>query len=62
MKTKRMTRVLVMVLVLAMVLSVSALAAWPVYGGNDDHNAVVDSAPISDTPDITEIDLSLIHI
>ena len=57
MKTKRMTRVLVMVLVLAMVLSVSALAAWPVYGGNDDHNAVVDSAPISDTPDITEIDL-----
>lgn len=45
MKTKRMTRVLVMVLVLAMVLSVSALAAWPVYGGSNSHNAVVTNAP-----------------
>ena len=31
------------------VLSTSALAAWPVYGGNDNHNAGVSSAPTSST-------------
>lgn len=52
MKTKRMTRVLVMVLVLAMVLSVSALAAWPVYGGNSNHSSITSGAPITKSDEI----------
>lgn len=58
MKTKRMTRVLVMVLVLAMVLSVSAFAAWNGIGGPwDTHNGTVTEAPTSSSPTIAKIDL-----
>ena len=47
---KRTSRVLAILLALAMLLSVTAFAAdkttvWPVYGSNANHNSVVDGAP-----------------
>lgn len=42
---KRTSRVLAILLALAMLLSVTAFAAWDVYGGNDNHNSVVTNAP-----------------
>ena len=42
---KRTSRVLAILLALAMLLSVTAFATWNVYGGNDNHNAKVDNAP-----------------
>ena len=47
---KRTSRVLAILLALAMLLSVTAFAAWNVYGGNYKHNAVVENAPTSTTP------------
>ena len=38
---KRTSRVLAILLALAMLLSVTAFATWNVYGGNDNHNAKV---------------------
>lgn len=55
---KRTSRVLAILLTLAMLLSVTAFAAWDVYGGNDNHNSVVTSAPTSASPSVTSIDLS----
>lgn len=46
---KRTSRVLAILLTLAMLLSVTAFAAWDVYGGNANHNSVVDSAPTTAT-------------
>lgn len=46
---KRTGKVLAILLVLAMLLSVTAFAAWDVYGGNDNHNSVVTSAPTTAT-------------
>ena len=46
---KRTGRVLAILLALAMLLSVTAFAAWDVYGGNDNHNSVVTSAPTTAT-------------
>ena len=40
---KRTSRVLAILLALAMLLSVTAFATWNVYGGNDNHNAKVDN-------------------
>lgn len=57
MKTKRPTRVFALVLALAMALSVSALANWTSYGRDGTHNAVVNSAPTSGSPSITQISL-----
>lgn len=54
---KRTSRVLAILLALAMLLSVTAFAAWDVYGGNDKHNSVVANAPTSITS-ATSIDLS----
>lgn len=59
---KRTSRVLAILLALAMLLSVTAFAAdkttvWPVYGSNANHNSVVDGAPTSATS-VTGIDLS----
>lgn len=54
---KRTSRVLAILLALAMLLSVTAFAAWDVYGGNDKHNSVVTNAPTSITS-ATSIDLS----
>lgn len=55
---KRTSRVLAILLALAMLLSVTAFATWNVYGGNDNHNSVVTSAPTSASPSVTSIDLS----
>lgn len=55
---KRTGKVLAILLALAMLLSVTAFAAWDVYGGNDNHNSVVTSAPTSASPSVTSIDLS----
>lgn len=52
------TRKLVsMLLVLAMVLtmSVTAFAAWTEYQGNPEHNGVITSAPTGSTPSVTTI-------
>ena len=46
---KRTSRVLAILLALAMLLSVTAFAAWDVYGGNDNHNSVVTNAPTTAT-------------
>lgn len=46
---KRTSRVLAILLALAMLLSVTAFAAWDVYGGNPNHNSVVTSAPTTAT-------------
>lgn len=46
---KRTSRVLAILLALAMLLSVTAFAAWDVYGGNANHNSVVTSAPTTAT-------------
>ena len=46
---KRTSRVLAILLALAMLLSVTAFAAWDVYGSNANHNSVVDSAPTTAT-------------
>lgn len=46
---KRTSRVLAILLALAMLLSVTAFAAWDVYGGNANHNSVVTSAPMTAT-------------
>lgn len=46
---KRTGKVLAILLALAMLLSVTAFAAWDVYGGNDNHNSVVTSAPTTAT-------------
>ena len=59
---KRTSKVLAILLALAMLLSVTAFAAnkttvWPVYGSNANHNSVVDGAPTSATS-VTGIDLS----
>lgn len=54
---KRTSRVLAILLALAMLLSVTAFAAWDVYGGNANHNSVVTGAPTSVTSS-TPIDLS----
>lgn len=60
---KRTGRVLAILLVLAMLLSVTAFAAtttstWYGYGGDTTtHNAAVTSAPTSTSPTITRIDL-----
>lgn len=50
---KRTSRVLAILLALAMLLSVTAFAtetaaSWSVFGGNADHNAVVGKAPTTD--------------
>lgn len=46
MRSSKKLRTSLLALALAVgVLSTSALAAWPVYGGNNNHNAVVDNAP-----------------
>lgn len=55
---KRTSRVLAILLALAMLLSVTAFAAWDVYGGNANHNSVVTGAPTSANPSVTAIDLS----
>ena len=55
---KRTSRVLAILLALAMLLSVTAFAAWDVYGGNANHNSVVTGAPTSTNPSVTAIDLS----
>lgn len=55
---KRTGKVLAILLALAMLLSVTAFAAWDVYGGNYNHNSVVTSAPTSASPSVTSIDLS----
>ena len=47
---KRTSRVLAILLALAMLLSVTAFAAWNGYGGSDNHNSVVESAPTSTNP------------
>ena len=41
-----------------MLLSVTAFAAWDVYGGNANHNSVVSGAPTNANPSVTSIDLS----
>lgn len=41
-----------------MLLSVTAFAAWDVYGGNPNHNSVVSGAPTNANPSVTSIDLS----
>lgn len=46
---KRTGKVLAILLALAMLLSVTAFAAWDVYGSNANHNSVVDSAPTTAT-------------
>ena len=46
---KRTSRVLAILLALAMLLSVTAFAAWDVYGGNANHNSVVTNAPTAAT-------------
>lgn len=46
---KRTSRVLAILLALAMLFSVTAFATWNVYGGNDNHNAKVDTAPTTKT-------------
>lgn len=46
---KRTSRVLAILLALAMLLSVTAFAAWDVYGGNANHNSVVTNAPTTAT-------------
>lgn len=46
---KRTSRVLAILLALAMLLSVTAFAAWNGYGGSDNHNAVVENAPVENT-------------
>lgn len=46
---KRTSRVLAILLALTMLLSVTAFAAWDVYGGNANHNSVVTSAPTTAT-------------
>lgn len=46
---KRTSRILAILLALAMLLSVTAFAAWDVYGSNANHNSVVDSAPTTAT-------------
>lgn len=55
---KRTSRVLAILLTLAMLLSVTAFAAWDVYGGNANHNSVVSGAPTNANPSVTSIDLS----
>lgn len=55
---KRTSRVLAIFLALAVLFSVTAFAAWDVYGGNAKHNSVVTGAPTSTTPSVTSIDLS----
>ena len=55
---KRTSRVLAILLALAMLLSVTAFAAWDVYGGNPNHNSVVSGAPTNANPSVTSIDLS----
>lgn len=55
---KRTSRVLAILLALAMLLSVTAFAAWDVYGGNANHNSVVSGAPTNANPSVTSIDLS----
>lgn len=54
---KRTSRFLAILLTLAMLFSVTAFAAWDVYGGNANHNAVVNSAPTSSDPSITKVSL-----
>lgn len=59
---KRTSRVLAILLALAMLLSVTAFAtetaaSWSVFGGNADHNAVVGKAP---TTDVTVTALKLL--
>lgn len=46
---KRTSRVLAILLALTMLLSVTAFAAWDVYGGNANHNSVVTNAPTTAT-------------
>ena len=46
---KRTSRVLAILLALAMLLSATAFAAWDVYGGIDNHNSVVTNAPTTAT-------------
>lgn len=49
-KTLKSKKIFAAVLSLALTLSLlttSVFAAWPVYGGNDNHNAVVSGAPTS---------------
>ena len=46
---KRTGKVLAILLALAMLLSVTAFAAWDVYGGNANHNSVVTNAPTTAT-------------
>lgn len=58
---KRTGRVLAILLALAMLLSVTAFAtgtaaSWSVFGGNADHNAVVDNAPTTGVT-VTKINL-----
>lgn len=59
---KRTSKVLAILLALAMLLSVTAFAtetaaSWSVFGGNADHNAVVGKAP---TTDVTVTALKLL--
>ena len=46
---KRTSRVLAILLALAMLLSVTAFAAWDVYGSDRNHNSVVANAPTTAT-------------
>ena len=46
---KRTSRVLAILLALAMLLSVTAFAAWDVYGSDRNHNSVVTNAPTTAT-------------
>lgn len=54
---KRTSRVLAILLALAMLLSVTAFATWNVYGGDNTHNAKVDTAPTTKTSE-TKVSLT----
>ncbi len=53
---KALSKLMAVVLVVGL-MATTAFAAWPVYGGNANHNAVVTSAPTSTAPDIKPVKL-----
>ena len=54
---KKVSKTLAIVLCLVMILSLTALADWTVFGKTNSHNHVVTSAPTSSTPSITQFAL-----
>jgi hypothetical protein len=57
---KSLTVALTLALTFSLLIT-SAFAAWPVYGGNDNHNAVVTGAPTSSSAGANAVELALLN-